>query len=282
MGHFIIPPMGDYKKFTKDLIILILAKQYPLSTKKIRNLISKDYGISVTYQAVRKSINLLLESGILEKQGKEFAISKDWILEMESFIEGLQKRYFSPEGVVKQEIGDEITVYSSRNLVDLNNIWRRFHLKWLRKEKKNDNRPSAWWGDHCWWLLGQLDTEDDLLKEIIKKKAEMYWLNNGETFIDNLGNKYYTRNDFTHYKTNKNKTSGVHLLVIGDYILESKHSKELKDKLDEFYSKINDLSKVDLNELMKIIKGRSELKLTIMKNKMLAEQLRKNIISHFK
>ena len=53
--EFVLPKPGAYKKATKDLIVSILAREHPLTLKQMLQRIRKQYGVSVTYQAVRKS-----------------------------------------------------------------------------------------------------------------------------------------------------------------------------------------------------------------------------------
>ena len=80
------------KKSTKDLIIDILSYSWPLTTRKIYNLIKRK-GLSVTYQAVHKSIKELLDQGIVIKQNKEYQLNIEWIKKRHEFIEKLKYAY---------------------------------------------------------------------------------------------------------------------------------------------------------------------------------------------
>ncbi len=64
---------------TKSRIIEILSKTWPLSTKQVFDSLKKQYGVSVTYQAIHLSIRELIEQSILLKDDKKYMLSPSWV-----------------------------------------------------------------------------------------------------------------------------------------------------------------------------------------------------------
>jgi len=277
-----VPQFGTKTKKTKDLIISLLTEEYPLTVKVVTNKIRKKYNVSVSFQGVYKVINQLLEEGVLVKEGKYISINKNWIINVRDFIERLQKKYFEevkPRG--KTEVSGEIRVYTFNNLIEKDKFWCKLHEKWILEESKNDKRPTTWWGGHCWWVIAQLDNEDALVKQMIKHKTEMYWLNNSDTFLDKWAKTYY-KGKYLHYKTGlKNADNSIYIMAIGDYIFECRYPKEIVKELEEFYKEVKDVPDMDLSGLMNILTKKINVEIIVMKNKILADRLREDILKKF-
>ena len=62
-----IPQSGEETKNTKDLIFSILTIETNLSLIELTKRIRKDYNISITYQAVRKAVDNLIQQKVLKK-----------------------------------------------------------------------------------------------------------------------------------------------------------------------------------------------------------------------
>src|SRR3989344_1038038 len=68
---------------TKESIIKILSEKWPLTAKKIHNILKKDYSLSLTYQATHKSLTELTKNNILEKTKQGYSLNKEWIKNLE-------------------------------------------------------------------------------------------------------------------------------------------------------------------------------------------------------
>jgi len=277
-----VPGLGDKPKNAKDAVVSLLSREYPLSVKAISLKIRKKYGISVTFQAVYKVVNQLLDEGVLVKEGKEVAINKNWIVNLKAFTDGLQRKYFEDVKSKEKIIAtDDIKVYSFRSVLEKDKFWCKLHEKWVLENGRVDKRPTAWWGAHCWWVLAQLDNEDALVKQIKKHGCQMFWLNSGATFLDKWSKHYYQGKGL-HYRSGvKNADHSVYIMAIGDYVFESRYPKELVKELEKFYNGVRNIRDMNLGKLMDILKKEREIKMTVIKNKILANQLRKEILKKF-
>jgi len=113
-------PFGK-KDNVKNLVFSILTKEYPLKIIELTNFIKKRYGKSVTFQAVRKAILELVEDSVLVKEGKEFSINKQWVLEtkktLDTLYSDLNKERTRARGV--ESIKGEVSVFTFGSLNEM-------------------------------------------------------------------------------------------------------------------------------------------------------------------
>jgi repressor of nif and glnA expression len=90
--ELVIPRLSEKDKNTKDLILEILCKEWPLTAKSIYGRVKK-CGVDVTYQAVHKTIRNLAEHEVITKTSKGYQLNEEWIKNMHDFSEKLKKSY---------------------------------------------------------------------------------------------------------------------------------------------------------------------------------------------
>ena len=56
---------GEYKKIVCDIIMIILAKEYPLTIGEITKQLKNNFEVDISFQAVRKSLNNMVDRKIL-------------------------------------------------------------------------------------------------------------------------------------------------------------------------------------------------------------------------
>ncbi|MFC1775005.1 HAD family hydrolase [Nanoarchaeota archaeon] len=97
-------PLGGGK--LRNKIISILSVDYPLSARRLFYRLKKDFGISVTYQAVHKALCKMCEEEILIFEDKLYRISLDWIDRLEIFTETVRKTH------AKKSVSKQVKVIS--------------------------------------------------------------------------------------------------------------------------------------------------------------------------
>jgi hypothetical protein len=284
--EIVTPRLGKIKKSTKDLVISTLVHEYPLSLAKLTNSIKKLYGAGVTFQGVRKAANQLVEEGVLVKEGKNYRLNKEWIRRMRDFVEKLESRYFTESGRARdvESIGEDIKVYTFDNLIDLDEFWNRVIAKWFEEDKENKGKKYyTQQSGHTWYVLANLEEETDILEKIKKHKINFYTLVPGRTVLDQWCKKYYEEHGF-YYTVNKKekKNTSQYFAVYGDNIIQSDYPEELAKNIDALYEKAKDFESFEVTKLIKLLRKKSDVKITVMKNPVVAQQLRNYILSHFK
>ena len=84
-------PIGERK--VKETLFRILAEEWPLTQKEIYFTAIRQHALNVSYQAIHKSLKQLAEKRIVTKQGRKYALNKEWITQMRKFSENLEKAY---------------------------------------------------------------------------------------------------------------------------------------------------------------------------------------------
>jgi len=283
--EIITPQLGTVKKSTKDLVISTLMYEHPLNLAKITNSIKKKFHASVTFQGVRKAVNQLVENGVVLKEGKEYSLNKDWVLRLRDFVEKLQESYFTESTGIKeiQAIGEDIKLYTFDNLIDLDKFWNKVIGKWFDNDAESSHEKFyVQQSGHTWYVLGQLEEETAILEKIKKYKIGFYTLAVGKTFLDKWCKKYYEDQSFYYTTFKKKGDTSRYFAIYNDNIIQTDYPKELTKEIDEIYKKAKDFKSFEVTKLIKLLRKKVELKITVMRNPVVAEQLRKFILSALK
>ena len=84
----------NYKSGTaKNAIIEHLAKEFPLSTKRLHHILEREYALNVTYQAIHKALQELEKEHIVTKMKEGWQLNNEWLQKQERFIQGTKQKY---------------------------------------------------------------------------------------------------------------------------------------------------------------------------------------------
>ncbi|MFH1500847.1 MAG: hypothetical protein ABIE22_02775 [archaeon] len=279
--EIVMPESNVKNRTTKDLVFTILVEDSPKTLTQLHREIKRKYSYSVTFQAVIKAVNSLLLYGVIVKAEKLYSINKDWIFETRNFLDKLYKDQFEVKKPMKKiELGKEITVYTLGNLLELDRLWFELLMNWAKKEEKD--KRNCWRGSHAWWLLPRLHEEDILHDFMIKKGIKTYnlWLSN--TLLDKLAVKYYKdKKEFVKITNRVKLDSDSHITVFGDKVVKFEIPKQISDKLNKLYSSTKKLEKLDIKKTIDIFKENTEIEFTVIKDKLIADKIKEEIISYF-
>lgn len=280
------PNIGKSKKSAKDLVISTLTFNYPLTLIKLTNTIKKNFGASVTFQGIRKAVNLLVEQGVVEKNNKEYQLNKDWIKDLRDFADELYDSYHSENPGLKdiETVTEDMKIYTFDNLIDVDLFWNKAITKWFNEFPDVKDRVYVQQFAHLWPVLGQMQEEAEIAEVIHKFNLKFYSLNNGNTPLDKWCKKYYEGLG-AYYVTNpkgKKEDNNKCFSVYGDLIIQTTYPQKIADAIDNIYKKTKGFESFDAHELIKILKSKIEIKVMIMKNPLVAQQLRQGVMSYFK
>jgi HAD superfamily hydrolase (TIGR01549 family) len=79
----------------KERIIDILSIEHPLSASKIYKKLQANYDLSVTYQAVHKTLHEMSQSNILLSKNMEYDVNPEWVKNLHRFTEKIKDSYKS-------------------------------------------------------------------------------------------------------------------------------------------------------------------------------------------
>jgi len=269
----------------KNLVFSILTKEYPLKIIDLTNHIRKRYGRSVTFQAVRKAVLELVEEGILLREGHEFLIDKEWVLSAKTKLDVLYKNITEKSHRPKQEdsIGREVSVFTFNSLNEMMLFWQDVIDDWYRKLNSNQKEKTLnyYQAAHSWEALLHLEKEKAVMGKLKKKNVQSTILCTGNTPLDRSIRRFYRKIGVSFHISSSSSSfdKGFYVGTYGDIIVQSQYPDALVKRLDEFFRKNKTLEDFELEELSGIANTKTQVKLTVIKNKAMAEQMNKSIIA---
>ena len=280
MGLPLTLPVLNNPSNTKDRVFITLSRKYPLSLIELTNTIKKTFNVEVTFQSVRKAVLQLTKEEVLVKEGKKFLFNKDWILSFMKFGNILQKHYFSANKEnSKMEIGTDVTEYNLYSLMDLDFIWNGL----IRNALEEENAPKiiTFKAVHFWFLIATLVQETELIKEMMKKGIKLYYICYGNTKLDKWTTDMYKQIGIQCIQKKKpsNFDNGLHIGTYGNYIIQSKHPKEITKQFEKFFTKNKKPQDASLTEITELATEKADFKLQSIHNPILAKSMREEVIN---
>lgn len=272
---------NDKSRSVKDLVFSILSDGNSRTITQLHKEIKKLYGYSVSFQAVMKSINSLIEKKVLIRDKMNYTISSEWIFESRNFLDRLYRIYFNvSEPVKKVELGKEIVVYTVNNLLELDRLWSDLLTNWAKTEI-NDKR-NVWSGRHCWWLIPRLQ-EEDMLHDLFKKnKIRTYNLLFENNELDKVALNYYKhKGENVTIRKKSYLVKDLHVSCFGETLVKFEIPEKISKDLEKIYSKTKNISNLNLKVVLDIFKENEEIEVTVIKDKFFADKLKEEIIKFF-
>lgn len=255
-------------KSTRESILFMLGRKWPLNAKEIHNVLKREFGLQVTYQAVHKVLHQMNEEKTLEKKDNGYQINGEWIKKIKDFSTSLEHDYADGKKVDYENSESMHLVFE--NLIDFAKFMiNDFYINF--PNKKNKDCLCLW--KHVYPLTGLGEKEHLNMKRMLFKQNH-YGLTKGNTAIDNLFSDYLK-------KLGKKNICGVSYpvnndtFVMGDHICEAIIEPTQCKKIDETYEKIKSTQNLDLNKLFELATEKNEVHALITKNASFADWLRK-------
>ncbi|MFH1915669.1 MAG: hypothetical protein ABIJ21_00240 [Nanoarchaeota archaeon] len=268
----------------KNLVFTILTKEYPLKIIHLTNYIRKRYGRTVTFQAVRKAVLELKEEGVLTQEDHMFCINASWILEAKTSLDKIYADLKKPVSKPKDEesIGGEVSVFTFQSLNELMRFWQELIDDWYRQlpPKPKGKIINCYQAAHAWEALLHLDKEKEVMGKLKKKGVHSIILCTSNTPLDrNIRNFYKKIKISLHISpSSASFDKGFYVGTYGDLIIQTQYPETIVKQLDLFFKRNDSLENLDLHELSEIVNMRIAMKLTVIKNKAMAEQMNKSIL----
>ncbi len=275
------------KKTLSDGIIFILSREFPLTIGEITKRIKKHFKINPTFQAVRKAILALKERKIILLNSNLVSINKEYILEEKKLTDQLLASYFSLQKDKKSALFSEDAEHSTyffENLIQADSFWSELVIDWQKTLKKGDDYRFFFYGPHCWYPFGHLGLERDFLMQLRGNDVKLYYLVGNDFPLDKWIGKFY-KSLKVNYKTKNEKNSTrnkIAMGIFGDFVIQFEYPKETYDLLNKIFKNSKNLESINLSELANVLKRNSKIKFTILRNNLIADNLKKEILNNFK
>jgi hypothetical protein len=267
---------------TKDKIISILGYEWPLSARKIYFLLKKKDHFSGSYQAVYKAIQEMCEDSILKKNKTEYQLNLEWIKKIHDETEMIRVNYYAIQKATILEGNDssEIKILAFKKWFDVEKYL--YYLQ--KKEISNLNKKEEifFCHSHEWRPLFYLRAEYNWLRKLQAEGHRTYTLCSGNTLIDKKMAEFYASVG-NKIELGVSYSEEFETMIYEDYVINIYIPFELRDILHKYFLGINNLSKVDYTFLIKnVFEKETNIKVVINKDKSLATEIKKQLLSKFK
>ncbi len=267
----------------KNLVFSILTREYPLKIIELTNFIHKRYGKSATFQAVRKAILQLVEEGVLLNKNNQFSINKEWVInskkQLDALYEELNKESITPKSI--DSIKGEISVFTFDSLNKLMKFWEDIIEDWFDNFKKGDPNINCYQGAHGWEGLLYPDQERNTMNKLKEKGIKSYVLSIGNTPLDRYIWKFYSKIGIkvAFQPSLSSFDNRYYVATYGEIIVQVHYPPDIVNELEKFFKTNKTIEDLDLHELSQIVNKKQEIKLTVIKNLSMAQQINKSIIA---
>ncbi|MBT3985639.1 hypothetical protein HOD38_04860 [archaeon] len=250
----------------REMIVNILTTDFPLSIKKLKLLLKKNYNKSVSYQAIHKEINNLIDDKIAIKKDQKFQLNIHWLQEVRFSTDLVLSNYSSKKrnSILRlldlKRDGDTVSFdFSSYNEIDAFFLELFDYYSDLFPQK---NTILMHYSNNWWPLLYPMEER----RIFSKIKADVY----GITALKYTLNKWCCEYEKSiginvHFTPTKDGIQWTHN-VFGDLLFNIYLDEDINKKIVKFFNKNRDFRGINLRELIEIIHEKGNFKLVVIKD----------------
>jgi hypothetical protein len=267
-------------KNLEDYAVEILAENPNVEAHQIKEKLSQ-FGKKYTIQAIYKTLNKLIEGGVVVKLGKLYSLRIPWVLDLENLTGKIRTTYLeSPlvKGVLPDNNKKE--VWRFNNLLRLNDFWSQILLILVQQ---SEDKKLFGYNPHPWFHLVQTEQELQYLKSIGIAKGKLFLIIGGRTYLDRWAEKYFDKKiiEYSFAKSSFKEKNFDYINVIDDYIVTVKIDQVTTEAIDKLYSKTTSFEAINISELLGIFDSKVKASFCLEKNPDKALKIKKRFKDFF-
>jgi len=206
------------KSRTEDLVLQLLSEEFSLTAKQVHQKLQRQFSVSSSYQAVHKTLKQMLGEGVLEKKGKEYCISKEWVeknqQKAQALAESLKTR--QPEVNLENLKENESIKLSFKGIPEVG--W--FLADKAMQAPNPKRKPSIALWKFCYSVVGLESKHLQRLKEALKKNTWHFIIEENNP-VDHMFAETLKQYGAKNFKFGiKCATPLSDKMICGDYITE--------------------------------------------------------------
>ncbi|HLC33036.1 MAG TPA: hypothetical protein VJJ82_04370 [Candidatus Nanoarchaeia archaeon] len=276
----VLPSSTSERVNVKDAVLGVLSTTYPLSLKKLFTEVKKQYGLSVTYQGVRKAVNSLEDARVLIRNNLEYSLNKDWILNARTFVQRLHETYFETrKGEAKPVTNKNYKEFTLETLFELDNFWHSVIIDYLNRAKNVSKKAIAMTGNQ-WWMILNLGSETCLMKTVKEKGYRQYITCNKNNSLNQWAGNIYKRFDFPFTAVSNESTIDVN--VYGNLVIEVSYQKEILAEIDRIFKSVRQIKDFDPLALSNLGHKKTQVTIKLFEDSLIADSIREKALKQFK
>ena len=264
----------------KSQIIEVLSQEFPLTARKLYNVMRKRCMTSATYHAMYQHVQELVGQGVLAKDGVEYRLDGKWIERTRQFAINTENNYSALLN------GSEIAEIDDVKLLIFSNFEK--YIKFIEKFSEdyvntaNGNGEILWLGTHAGGPIFYMKDRIKSIRDTLDKNVEQRMVIRGKTELDRLMANFYRSMGIKNVITGANDGESSIIEIDGDTLMYMMMPKELNQAINDIFENAKGLQ--DLNIAVafeQILKKECHLFVMVTRNKKLVEKYRNHILKFF-
>lgn len=261
--------LGDKDNSSKSLIVDILLDNSFLTAKEIYHKAKREKNFISSYQAIFKTLQLLVTDQTLLKSGFKYTLNPKW-------IENMQLRISHAKNL--SEPNDFLGVHLLENFYEVDKFIIKFLERVSSKESEKIDLCFIW--SH-FWIPFLIDRSEYNVLTKIHSNFNTCAISKSDTFLDNWCIDFWKK---IGAKTKILPGIGIQsdMVILGDYVVNVHYPTEVKIMVDKFYSKVQDLKSFNVNHFFdNVLLYSKEVYVTVIEDKNLAKMYKDQYIAKF-
>jgi len=256
---------------SKDLIFKILSEEWPLSAKEIYSRVAKISSKEISYQAVHKTLNSLIDERVFEKKDGKYLLNLYWVSNTKDILSKLETNLGA--GKVVSSLNQKF-VFDSIYSVD------KFLVESCKNFIPNKNDVIVLQWIHFWIpLFISKDTYNDM-KDLILN-SNFYSITPNTAPIDKWCAKFW-EDIGVKEKIGVKVGFDLSFMVYKDLIIQVFYPAKIRKAMDDAYNSTNDPSKLDIDNFFStVFEKKTRIPVLVSRNKEVADELKSQIKSFF-
>jgi len=226
----------------------------------------------VTIQGVYKALKTLISEEIVIKRGKTYSLLEEWRKKIVEHFEQNTNQILLGEG--------EIIQFDLSSLIHLEQQWKNVILP---LHNKNKNFPIFFYNSYYIWPYiseNRKRSELQYYQSFLEDKKFAFSLVGNNDSKETETKKIF-QNEFVQWALGEKIFPDTdYPTIFADYIITTRISKQITEKIEEVYKTSDTLEELEDN-LQKIGIEKKKVKLIIERNKEKAKKLRKKLSKEF-
>lgn len=266
----------------KDLVIYRLSQNSLATVNDLHTAIEKQRN-GISYHAVHKACRQLVAQGVLRRDKKMYLISPEWVERLCKFMDRVKASYSGQKFVnmagLKEFFEGDARTFVFDNLEEADNYRKRLQWEYLTLE--GDKKPYCAMSRHLRSPLFSSERALNIMNMATKARSQAFIIVAGDTHIDRWCSDYY-RNEFVRVQTGVPCAETCDTMILGDVVVQLHLSDELRTKFETTYINTSNVSDMNVSDFYNsMYRSPAAVKLTVMRNAELAQQLREQVMTRF-
>lgn len=247
----------------RDSIQAILSTRWPLSAKEIHAIVQKESNSNVTYQGVHKTIQQLLDEGVLQKEGAKYELSRQFIHETRSWGERVSKAYL--EARLQKSPETEERVFP--NIIEFG---RFLIFEWFTYPDQNKPLVQHWHAMYSLWGLSKEELQA-FTQTAIEKKFHV--LCQGKSHMDEFLKNAYEKLG-ARVKLGVACAFASDLFVVGEHVMDVYYEPDVKKTWKNQWDNTKNITDFDITADLKGMMDYHPIRVIIRKDQTTADEIR--------